>query len=1204
MKLTALEIHGFKSFADRVRLTFDQGVTGVVGPNGCGKSNIVDAMRWVLGEQRTRNLRSDKMENVIFNGTAQRRQANLAEVTITFENTRNLLPTEYSTVAITRRLFRDGDSEYLLNDVPCRLKDIQGLLLDTGIGPDSYAMIELGMIDELLQDRNGARRLLFEEAAGIARYKRRKRETLQRLEDVDHNLERVEDVLFEIQKNIKSLEKQAKRAEQYLKLKANYKLHSSRLAYLKIGDLTDRRQRLQAAEQGIRDQLLGYQTDVHKHESRIEVLQKELADKEKALAAEQRVLNTHVEAIQKLEYNKGLRNEKINFARQREEAIGKQLTENALRAEQLERQLGILADQIAESEAAQARQQQQTEQLATEHKAAQEALQAQRRVVDELALALRQTERELQALVQAREVAQAQRQRAERELARTTQEQQSRAAEITTQQDVIQQRRQRHDELLRQVEALRKQKQEAERAIEATQSELEALRESTNKTRVALESTRKEYDLTKSLVENLEGFPESVRFLKKQLESAEHAALLSDVFSTDEQYRIVVENFLEPYINYYVVNQRADALAAIELLRKSNKGRANFFVLREIAIWLQSQSADATAQPSAQGPLRPLLDLVDFSPVYLPLARYLFQRAWLAQGDAATVEAALQSLPTSSAPPVVLDASGSLVLGRLTLSGGSVGLFQGKRIGRARNLEKLGRELERLKGQLETETQQQAELKAKLDQLRASLPNQALQQAERELGQEETRLTQLETQMASYQQYIERVGTQTVDLQGELEKLQAELDAKQAPIAEAQTALQQAQAALSEAQLALNTHNDNYNRLNQQYNAANLELVQATNRLEGLRKDQGQLQNSQRNQQQTRQQLQTERQQIAQQLAELEGQTGAGEDDLVASYAQRREMEEKIGVLEEGVIMFRTGITEHQNALRELARHKDAVNQQIADNQEARNQVELQLSSIAERLGAEFQIDVQTLDEAELFADQARVDWQREFPLNEVETEVLKLRDKLSKFGEVNPMAVEAYEEATGREKFILTQREDLAQAKADLLTTIRELDDTARTKFMEAFTTIRENFIRVFRTLFTAEDTCDLRLANEDDPLESAIEIIARPKGKRPLTIAQLSGGEKTLTATALLFAIYLFRPAPFCVFDEVDAPLDDANIDKFNRLIQEFARETQFLIVTHNKRTMVQAHVLYGVTMDQPGISRLLPVSLQDLKLEGGGE
>jgi chromosome segregation protein len=346
VQLKSLEIHGFKSFADKTRFIFDQGITGIVGPNGCGKSNIVDSIRWVLGEQKTRKLRSEKMENVIFNGTSKRKRGGLCSVTLTFENTKNILPTEYTTVAITRKLYRDGESEYLINEIPCRLKDIYDLFLDTGIGPDSYAIIELKMVDDILNDKENSRRLLFEEAAGVSKYKIRKKQTLKKLEDTQQDLERVDDILFEIGKNLKSLENQAKKTRRYFEIKEKYKLASARHAFFTIRGLREGYASIESEEQGFSDLLTESQSIIARHEARIAELRTEQIENESRLADSQKDLNAHNARIQEIEKEKSIKNERLKYLQQREFAIQDQLGRDRKSQERLGEELGQIRDRL------------------------------------------------------------------------------------------------------------------------------------------------------------------------------------------------------------------------------------------------------------------------------------------------------------------------------------------------------------------------------------------------------------------------------------------------------------------------------------------------------------------------------------------------------------------------------------------------------------------------------------------------------------------------------------------------------------------------------------------------------------------------------------------------------------------------------------------------------------------------------------------
>ncbi len=405
MLLTGLEIFGFKSFAERTKFVFDEGITGIVGPNGCGKSNVVDSIRWVLGEQKTKNLRSDKMENIIFNGTKAKRKANYAEVSLTFENTKNVLPTEYSTVSITRKLYRSGDSEYQINGVTCRLKDIQNLFMDTGISSDSYAIIELGMVDEILTNKNNERRKFFEEAAGISKYKLRKKQTLKRLKDTDDDLERVEDLLFEIEKNLKSLEKQARRTQRYFELKEKYKRISSQYAFLMMRDIRERQQQVKILQDNLEDQAVAVQSELAQRESRLQELRKGQVDDEKNLALAQEDLNKHLRKIQSVETEKSIKNERLKYLQQRETSIRNQIETEGLKVERNQAQLVQLREQLM-------RQQNElsgVNELETGQKAEADTLRArfeeEQRMANSLGAQHREVEGELQEMTREREVA-------------------------------------------------------------------------------------------------------------------------------------------------------------------------------------------------------------------------------------------------------------------------------------------------------------------------------------------------------------------------------------------------------------------------------------------------------------------------------------------------------------------------------------------------------------------------------------------------------------------------------------------------------------------------------------------------------------------------------------------------------------------------------------------------------------------------------
>jgi chromosome segregation protein len=1187
MRLTKLEIQGFKSFADPVRLHFDAGITGIVGPNGCGKSNVVDAIRWVLGETKTRNLRSEKMEDVIFNGTSRRKRANVAEVAITFENTRNVLPTEYTTVTVTRRYFRDGDSEYLINSVPCRLKDIHSLFMDTGIGPDSYAIIELAMVEDLIKDKANARRQLFEEAAGVSRYKLRKKETLGKLDEVTHNLERVEDILFEIDKNLKSLEKQAKRAEQYLNLRAQYRHASCQLTWLRIQHLLAAQEQLGAEDQALADKATQLQSASALHDARRQELAADIDKQEKELGKEQKAYNAHVEKIRKLERDKEVRNERLKYLQHNESELAKQLEQNRQKADLNEKNTARLEQQTADAQMELGKLEKAVQQLAAQVAALQQQHKDDKTALDAHAQALKEAETQLQQVTREKEMREIQVQGLQGQLRQTEEDTQSRTAEISTFQTRIAALSAEVQALADQQGALETKKAQLEAAMADNRQQAEQLRDELAKSRRTLDARQNEFSLTKGLVESLEGFPESLRWLKQHVDVTKEAPLVGDVFYISDEYKVALENFLEPWMNHYVVFSRADATRAVSMLKDSSKGRAQFFILEEVKAHVRKQKPLPAYKAREGVQLQAVLALVEFSEEYAELAQYLLDGVYMTDADPAILE-----VPEGIA---LIRGNGSMVSRRLTLAGGSVGLFEGKRLGRAKNLAKLEQAIDKLEQKLAQQEKQKKALDAEHETLKQQLPGDALHQSRRQLTQKQQELEVVKAKAEEYHALVQKTGLRKEEIQRSITELEQQIAALLPGIAQQQADLDaryRQQTTLAEQWQQLN---DAYTQQNQHYNQQNILFHQAQNQLNNLRKELEQEHDRKHilatQQEQFRKQLEDTREQIK----HLVDNNMSNDDEMVALYDQKQAMETNITFLEDRLANTKTSMQHAERSAREERMSGQQVLEARAALKDRLTELRLQQSSVMERMQVEWNITLEELDPETLFGTKTP-----DVGVADAEEAVLRLRERYTKFGEVNTTAPEAYNEIKARHDFILEQKTDLLGAKEDLLRTIQEIDITARDQFLAAFTTIRENFVKVFRTLFTVEDDCDVMLVNADDPLESPIEVVARPKGKRPSNISQLSGGEKTLTAISLLFAIYLLKPAPFCIFDEVDAPLDDANIDKFNNILQEFSAESQFIVVTHNKRTMVKTQVMYGVTMEETGVSRVLPVDLQTLNLQ----
>lgn len=1180
MQLTSLEIKGFKSFGDKITINFNEGVTAIVGPNGCGKSNVVDSIRWVLGEQSTRMLRSEKMDNIIFNGSKSRKPANLAEVSLTFDNTKNILPVEFSQLTITRKLYRSGDSEYRLNDVQCRLKDITDLFLDTGIGSDSYAIIELRMVEEIIANKEGSRRNLFEEASGISKYKLRKKQTFSKLKDTEADLERVEDLLFEIEKNLKTLENQAKKTERYYRIRDQYKALSIMLASFRIASFSESLARIEEKEQVQQAEKAGISAQIDTLEALLQQNKLDSLTREKNLSVQQKTTNDYIAKIRSYESEKKIKNEQLKFQQDKEARLNEELERDRNQLNHVQYSIKRLAEEkLQEDENLQTVSAQLAElKLTVDELRAQQT--AARNELNEITATNNKLQNQVYKTEKDLEIFQIQQQALEQESQRNMEDATNKEVELSHFNEVVAGLQERTETLDKEYQLLIALEERIQGQIVAIEAELITVKENIVADSRKLDAKQNEYNLTKSMVDNLEGFPESIRFLKKNADWANNVPLFSDILFCKEEYRVAIENYLEPLMNHYVVNNYDEAISAIRLLSNSAKGRAQFFVLDSY----KTTSSSKLAEPFKADGVIAALDVVDVDIYYQSLCNYLLRDVYL-------IDDRNEQVLNNAALPdgvVLIGKSGKFNKSKHTMAGGSVGLFEGKRIGRAKNLENLAKEIKQFDTRVNFFKDQSQELQNKLAALKASGKTEELKQKQQEVNNLNTELITVKTRQEQYQTFINNSLNRKEDIARKIATIKEDMAALQPQLVELKTQKQIQSDLLLSKQEIFNELNEHVSVQSNTYNQENIRFHQQQNKVSGLAKDIDYRETQKENLETRIKQNNNELEKVKAAIQENLQQADNSDDDLVAMYIQKEELEKATQQAEQEYYEWRGKITETETEISNLRRKKD--NAAFIENElrDERNNLKLELNALKERLSVEFNVDIQDL------IDTAIPENENEADLRE-KTE--KLKKQMDDFGAINPMAVEAYNEMNERYQFIQAQKKDLAEAKASLLATIQEIDDTAKGKFMSAFTTVRDNFIIVFRSLFNEEDSCDLILTDPEHPLESDIDIIARPKGKRPLSINQLSGGEKTLTATAILFSLYLLKPAPFCIFDEVDAPLDDTNIDKFNNIIREFSKDSQFIIVSHNKRTIASTDIIYGVTMVEQGISRVVPVDLRQL-------
>lgn len=1227
MQLSKLEIRGFKSFGDKVTINFEQGVTGIVGPNGCGKSNVVDAIRWVLGEQSTKSLRSDKMENIIFNGTKNRKPLQMAEVSLTFKNsnkdsqkivsedtdngtTSNNLKqfqttsnnfSSFSEITVTRRYYRAGEGEYLLNGIACRLKDITNLFLDTGIGADSYSIIELKMVDEILNDTHGERRNLFEEAAGISKFKLRKKETAKKLSETAADLERVDDLLFEIDKNLKTLEKQAKQAERYFKTKDEYKVLSIELAK-KI--VWYQREKLIALHQQLvqeNDKKTAQQTQIDTKEAAIESLQLDILNKEKLFASRQKALNEHISRIRQYESEKKIKAERLRYLEDRQQNINFQTASEKENIGKVQIQIAQIAQEEKTTNRLLAEAEVELADLKSAYDRQKDNVQQSQIRINQLSLQIKSKQQQVFEVKKALEIKQMQYNSLRIDLEKSFSGGNLFQESIDKFADEIAELREEIIGKESELENALQKEEELKIQIADLQTEIEQIREEYAKASRKLDALQNEYKLTKSLIDSFEGFPEGVKFLKQNANFIKEVPLLSDIFTCAEKYKIAIENFLQSRMNYFVVETELQAFQAVNLLSEASQGKANFFVLSDANTIFNNSPANILFSLNAdnEGNMIPAIRLIECEDRYFPLMSLLLENVYIVnetsplpppKGDNSDLH--LLKGGNEVFNGIYITLSGKIIRRKYSISGGSVGLFEGKRIGRVKNLEAIGREIEILKTQIGGNEQSIERKIYHLQKLKDATQNQVITKIQNEIGKLQQAQNTARIRSEQQHEQVNREKQKAGQMREQLAILKDEIIDYEPLVSEAQKELGTSENELSGLNHELVAQNDLLAQKSTIYNEKNIAFYQLKNKADNLLKE---LEYKTLDLEKTQKRIDNfsqELSQFAKEIDQLRNNILAVEQDdyLLGLYEEKDGIEIGVKEAERAYYQARGEVVEVEKTIRELRRNKDITDALLNELQNKLNESRLQTSSVKERLSVEFEIDLETVMEDE----NLEISSHTEEYLRE---EVKKVKERLEKIGQINPMAMEAYNEIKQRYDFIISQKDDLLQAKNSLLQTISEIDTVARQNFTEAFEKIRANFIEVFRSLFTEEDTCDLILSDPTNPLEADIDIIAKPKGKRPLTINQLSGGEKTLTAVSLLFAIYLLRPAPFCIFDEVDAPLDDANIDKFNNIIKRFADYSQFIVVTHNKRTMATTDVIYGVTMLEQGISTVIPVDLRAL-------
>jgi chromosome segregation protein len=1176
VRLKSLEIKGFKSFADKTIVNFDQSITGVIGPNGCGKSNIVDSIRWVIGEQKISQLRSENLESLVFNGSKSRSASGLAEVSLTFENTKNLLPTEFQTVTVTRKYYKNGESEYRLNDVSCRLKDIHNLFMDTGVSNDSYAIIELGMVDDIIKDKENSRRRMLEQAAGISIYKTRKREAKLKLDATEQDLARIEDLLFEINNQLKTLESQAKKAEKYFEIKKDYRELSIELAKAALEGFNVTYKELNDEQKSETDKKVELEAKIAVDEAALEKEKAGFIEKEKMLQKQQHVFNEINNAVREKENKRNLSSQRLQYLRERQTSLQDFLLKAEGQLKGIEDSIQFSQAQITDEESKLAEYKESLDTLKDSAEEKRNIYDSKRATVD----ALRQTQMQLQRnhFEAEKKVAVADTSifNLQKSIAQIEVEQRQYADNLLSIEKDKHEKEAELNEKKNTLEELKNHNEYTKGQILETQAELEKLRTHLAEENRVLDSKQNEHDLLKSLIDTMEGYPESVKFLHNNHGWNYTAPILSDIIYVKEEYRTAVENVLEPYLNYYVVDNLKDGLTAIQLLDTNKKGKANFFLLDQLNTRQNNSVVDNIPNTI------PALNVIEIDNTYKKLADYLLANVFIAENGEVLEE--VEAYPGA----IILEKTGKYVKGKYSLTGGSVGLFEGKKIGRAKNLEKLAEVIVAQKTKVAALKTTIAQKSNEVIAFNEQLKENAIQQTQQTINE-------LINQTYSIQNKIENILHQKSILENRSEDMKQQLEQNQDAIEDTRALLNTLVEEVKEHDGKMKFAADEFLKAEQEYNEAsalynnhNLQLARQQSKVNSIVQEL-EFKTRQFNDLKTQMddsnvQLKESSENIAVTSEELQ----EVEKEVISLLKSKDEEEKKLNEADQAYYNLRNELNDKESELRHKQKAKEQTDHSLNEIKDKLNELKLHLAGMKERLSVEFKVDLDAI------LDEERA---TQLPLEELQEKCDRMKKRLENMGEINPTAIEAFTEMKKRFDFIGEQKNDLVNAKDSLMQTIQEVESTANQKFLETFNRVRENFQNVFKALFTEDDTADMVLENPENLAETGIDIVAKPKGKRPTSITQLSGGEKTLTATALLFAIYLIKPAPFCILDEVDAPLDDANVGKFTQMIRKFSNESQFIIVTHNKMTMASVDVIYGVTMQEPGVSKLVPVDFRGL-------
>ena len=1186
MFLKSIEIHGFKSFANKTLFQFHNGITGIVGPNGSGKSNVADAVRWVLGEQSAKSLRGSNMQDVIFSGTEARRPLGYASVSITLDNSDHQLAVSYDEVTVTRRVYRSGESEYLMNGTQVRLRDINELFYDTGIGKEGYSIIGQGQVERILNGKPEERRELFDEAVGIVKYKRRKSAAVKKLDEEKANLTRISDILSELDRQVGPMERQAEKARIYLKKRDELKEQEVRLFLTEAGRLRKEQQTADENFQNSDSQLQEIRTAFEKAREDYDIRQAQLEAMDEQLSSQKDSLAQGRMQRQELENQCRLNQEQIKTLEQSRQM-------DVRRLETIENELTDLDRQRRQTDAS-----------------VESSVQELEKVREEEAEALRLQEKIRGIIDLNSETVEAQ----QNEIIRILGERTSVRTRLQRQDTMMEQAQIRRSALTQQIleaksneelqktelggiledeEALNARIDEENAKAEARSEELEKLQQSLSQVNAQTEQEQVEYHREASRLESLrniaeryDGYGNSIRKVMEQ--KSTHSGILgvvADLITTEKEYETAIETALGGSIQNIVTDTEQTAKQMIAFLKEGKYGRATFLPMDGL---VTRGTLEGNKAVSEKGIIGIASELVQTEAKYSPLAQYLLGKTLVAD----TIDHALAVARKNHHSLRIVTLEGELLSPGGSMTGGAF-RNSSNLLGRRREIEELqlqvrkkAEHLKLLQERIDAFRQERARLREELVASRDRMQELYLEQNTLKMKRQELTDRHQETldgyerlrrEAREIEQSAQDIDLQKASIRRELETSQRKEQDSRQEIELAQAALERHRPALEEATQALESIRVRLASIGQQesFDRQNAVRIQ-----EEIRKRQEEKKEIDVRSRQTDQDI-IQKNQVIAQLAETIG--SAGE--------QLERLEEQIHMLEQERAEKSTEHKTFFDRREELSERIRLLDRECFRLNAQREKLAEQRESLINYMWEEYEI---TLSDA-----QGLPVPQEEIRPQELKRQIQKIKAEIKELGSVNVNAIEEYKELSERHTLYSTQYEDLVKSGEALEKVIRELDQGMRAQFKEQFVRIQNEFDKSFRELFGGGKG-SLELTEEDDILDAGIRIIAQPPGKKLQNMMQLSGGEKALTAIALLFAIQNLKPSPFCLLDEIEAALDENNVDRYANYLHKLTKNTQFIIITHRRGTMTAADRLYGITMQEKGVSALVSVNLIEEQLD----